>query len=70
MKAKRKRLVQGKDYHAWAWKAKSNDRLNGLFFYAEPYKPAGPGSRNQTHTEQPSEQGKWVRVKFVEVNRR
>lgn len=64
---KKRRLVQGRDYHGWAWKAESDDRLNGLFFWAEPHKP-----RPDVHAEvyspvKPSEKGKWVRVKFVEA---
>lgn len=53
-----KRKVRGRDWHAWAWKAgKTWDRPGELFFFAEPKKPKN----------RPSESGKWVRVKFVEV---
>ena len=60
-----KRLVKGKDFHGWAWKHTGNDKLRGLFFYAEPFRP------NRSWPDyidgMPSEEGKWVRVKFVEV---
>lgn len=61
---KRKRLVQGKDFHGWAWKPAGDDWAPGdpdrLFHWAEHYRPR---KRNGT----PTEKGKWVRVKFVEV---
>jgi len=53
-----KRLVRGKDWHAWVWKPGSAwPRARASFYFAEPRKP----SRGHTET------GKWVRVKFVEV---
>lgn len=59
-KPKRKRLVRGKDWHAWAWKFGKDsicetDSLS--FFVVDDPKEADP----------PSHSGKWVRVKFVEV---
>ena len=50
----KKKLVRGRDWHAWAWKAKDW----GLFFYAEP---------NRDSNCRPTDAGKWVKVKFVEV---
>jgi len=56
---KRKRLVRGKDWHAWAW-----EQANGeLLCYAQCTKPR-MGYFNMKPTTQP---GKWVRVKFVKV---
>lgn len=57
-----RRLKQGRDYHAWAWKHTGNDRLKGFFHFSEPFKP-----NKQWENPKPSEKGKWVRVKFVEV---
>lgn len=59
---KKKRLAQGNDWHGWAWKARGfmADGSDCLFHWAEP---ARPRARNG----KPSENGKWVRVKFVEV---
>lgn len=61
---KKKRLVKGKDYHGWAWKHTGNDRMKGFFWYAEPHKP-----NKNWPDHKPSEPGKWVRVRFVEVKR-
>lgn len=59
----KKKLNQGKDWHGWAWKPGGNDFNRGeLFHWAEPYRPR---KRNGT----PTEKGKWVRVKFVEVGK-
>lgn len=60
MAKKRKRLVRGKDWHAWAWKAGKSGvcpKPNQFVYSAEYKKP----SYKQMGT------GKWVRVKFVEV---
>lgn len=63
----KKRLKRGKDWHAWAWKIgpplKGDEGIYGftpgeLCHCAEPEKP----KRNP-----PTESGKWVKVKFVEV---
>jgi len=49
-----KRLRQGRDWHGWAWKTH-----RGRFLcFAEDRKPGIPADL---------EGGKWVRVKFVEV---
>ena len=57
--AKRRRLKRGVDWHAWAWKAgKTWPRPGELFNWAEPDKP---------RAKKPTETGKWVRVRFVEV---
>ncbi len=52
-------LKQGRDWHGWAWKCEDDD-LKKLFHWAEPRKPAANARR-------PTIQGRWVRVKFVEV---
>lgn len=60
---KKKRLIQGKDYHGWVWKAKGwpNGEDGYVFFHwAEPDRP-------KRRMGTPTEDGKWVRVKFVEV---
>lgn len=55
---KRKRLIRGRDYHGWAWKAgKTWVKPGELFCWAETVKPA----------LRPTETGRWVRVRFVEV---
>lgn len=61
-KKAKKRLVRGKDWHAWAWKAgKTWSKPGELFWWAEP---------NYTRPrKRPTESGKWVRVKFVEVTK-
>ena len=52
---------RGRDWHAWAWKAGSTwPRPGELFNWAEPKRP----------TTRPSETGRWVRVRFVEVKER
>lgn len=57
-KKTKKRLVQGRDWHAWTWKfGKSWDTPGQLGCFAEPFKLA----------KMVSETGKWVRVRFVEV---
>jgi hypothetical protein len=62
-KLKRNRLVQGHDYHGWAWKEPTWDgESNVLFFWAEPYRPKRRNGR-------PTPDGKWVRVRFVEVRK-
>ncbi len=55
-KKKRKRLVQGKDWHGWAYRS---NYLKGFIYWAEPRKP--------TKSPDHEPDGKWVRVKFVEV---
>lgn len=55
MSQQQRRRVRGRDWHAWAWK----DRTLGLFFFAEPYREG-----------RPTDTGKWVQVKFVEVQSR
>jgi len=61
--AKRKRLKQGRDWHGWAWRAKGaefrRDGEDGLFFFAYGTRPEN----------QPSPDGRWVRVRFVAVSR-
>jgi len=50
------KLVRGRDWHAWAWK----DASKGIWtHYAEPRKPP--------NDEFPTDNGKWVKVKFVEA---
>ena len=58
----KKRKIQGRDWHGWIWKDTSGKAgWRGAYtFYAEANKP--PPSRKIT------ESGKWVRVKFVEVD--
>ena len=51
--ANKKRLVKGRDWHAWAW-----HYADGRFSrYTEP----------ERSNYQWAADGKWVRVKFVEV---
>jgi hypothetical protein len=57
-----RRTKDGKKFHAWVWKHTGKGRLRGFFYYAVPYKPG-----KNSEEFRPSEQGKWVRVKFVEV---
>lgn len=54
VKPRNRRLIQGRDFHAWAWKC--TDKCNcGLEDNAQPYRGRTlPG-------------GRWVRVRFVEV---
>lgn len=57
---KRKRLVRGRDWHAWAWKHLGEDSRYlpyGGFIFGAEYQRNG----------KPTEKGKWVRVKFVEA---
>jgi hypothetical protein len=62
--AKKKRKIQGRDWHGWAWKAGHTwHRPGELFYFATPTKP----SRQACDYGPPTETGKWVRVKFVEV---
>jgi len=58
-KSKRKRLVQGKDYHGWAWEIGEGSGKGSFCWFAEAYKP--PTANNPTET------GKWFRVKYVKV---
>jgi len=64
-KPKRKRLVRGKDWHAWAWKQNKSGMLGeypGRFLgFAKGDKPLGDFCPTGAGT------GRWVRVKFVEV---
>ena len=56
-KAKRKRLVQGRDFDGWAWQyldKKENKRFLGYAYRRKPIL----GLEGD---------GEWVRVKFVEV---
>lgn len=55
MTKKRKRSVRGKDWHGWAFK----DDAGWFCHYAEVTKPR--------ETRAPTDTGKWVKVKFVEV---
>lgn len=55
-KAKRKRLVRGVDWHAWAWRYAPGI----LSSFAKPTKP-------DNFREEEGVPGNWVRVKFVEV---
>jgi hypothetical protein len=66
-KAKKKRLVRGKDWHAWAWRVGKGSvvREGYILHWAEPSKPAG--NSYPSETGKPTVTGKWVRVKFVEV---
>ena len=58
---KTKRLRQGVDWHGWAWEAgKTWPNPGELFLWAETEKSA----------TQPTESGKWVRVKFVKIDGR
>lgn len=61
-KPKKRRLIQGRDWHGWVWKhlAKTDSILKygELMHWAEPMEP------KNSH---PTEKGKWIRVKFVEV---
>jgi len=54
----KKKLVRGKDWHAWAYKSESE----GLYHWAVARKPIA-----QMDDDTRNEPGKWVRVKFVEV---
>lgn len=49
-----------KDWHAWAFKLSEEDG-DGFCHWAEPYRP---------ETKQPTPDGKWVKVRFVEVGLR
>jgi hypothetical protein len=62
-KKKSKRLVQGRDFHGWAWKADDwhVDGRSCIFNWAEPYRP-------KLRQGSPTEKGRYVRVKFVEVS--
>jgi hypothetical protein len=56
-KSKKKRLVRGKDFDAYAWKHKTEGFI-------------GNTVRRLTEDEDTTgEYGKWVRVKFVEVDK-
>ena len=59
-KPKPKRLVRGKDWHAWAWKSDTD----GLYWWVNGYE-----GKDLLKEENPAtwDKGKWVRVKFVEV---
>ena len=58
---KKGRKMQGRDWHGWAWKTGHTLKKPGeLFHWAEPDRPAVDN--------RPSESGKWVRVRFVEVD--
>jgi len=60
-KAKKQRHKQGVTYHAWAWKAgKTWERPGELFWRSYFEKPSS--------SNRPTSEGKWVRVKFVEVD--
>lgn len=64
-KVKRKRLVIGRDFDAWAFKAPMTNTPNALekdwaFWHYATHK-------SQTREKSPTDDGKWVRVKFVEV---
>ncbi len=52
----KRRMKQGRDWHGWAFKAADAD-TKGFMFWAEHSKP----------NNRPTEKGKWVRVKFVEI---
>lgn len=62
--AKRRRLVQGRDYHGWAWKPNEDNGSrypdDGLFHWAESRRPT-------KEDPPPTPSGKWVKVRFVEV---
>jgi len=65
-KVKRKRLVQGRDFHGWVWEAIGREwSISGtedcLFHWAEPSCPTN---------NRPTEKGRWVRVRFVKVGAR
>jgi hypothetical protein len=53
------RKIQGRDWHGWAFYDPGKDGV-GMCHWAEPIKPKG---------QKPSNTGKWVRVKFVRVDR-
>ena len=55
----RKRLKRGRDWHAWAW------RPGAACDPWEFFWPTESGTKPKT---KPSQGGKWVRVKFVEVD--
>lgn len=58
---RRKRLMRGRDWHAWAWQALRDwPRPGELFNWAEPERPINryPTGKGTGH---------WVRVKFVIV---
>ena len=57
-KPKRKRLVRGKDWHAYCWKSDKQ----GLCQWAD-YLPLGHAEDRKPEAGG----GHWVRVKFVEV---
>lgn len=54
---KRRRLMRGRDWHAWAFYEGGADGL-GMCHWAEVEKPTD---------KKPSPNGKWVKVKFVRV---
>lgn len=60
----KKKLVRGKDWHGYAWKHLGDGSSviphGCLMRWAEPTRPP---------EKHPTEKGKWVRVKFVEVKR-
>jgi len=59
----KKRRVRGKDWHAWTWKDTSGTYNIGRnpsdFVWWADYAP--------DKSNHPTDKGKWVRVKFVEV---
>ena len=57
----KRRLVQGRDWHAWAWEHTGGDWSGSrLMHWAEPEKPK--------KGQPPTEQGRWVRVRFVPID--
>ena len=61
----KKRLVRGRDWHAWAWKYD----CGGFFWSAAPRRQFGYTlPRQPAYWKMPADsRGRWVRVKFVEV---
>ena len=60
-KQTRRRLLQGRDFHGWAFfepVTRSNPDAVGMCYWAEISKPLG---------KRPSPNGKWIRVEFVPV---
>ena len=59
---KRKRLVRGRDWHAWAWKYHKSERVGewGDDVYDLLVWREKPGHKM-------SRKGRWVHVKFTEV---
>ena len=59
----KRRKVRSKDWHAWAWKAgKTWPHPGELFYWAESDRPPHGSPESK-----PTDSGKWVKVKFLEV---